>query len=45
MVSAVADQMIEELTAQRARLLEPFYAVVFLDAQRVRIRDEGLVRN
>jgi len=45
LVSAVTDQVIDEVTAWQARPLEPSYAVVFFDALRVKIRDEGLVRN
>ncbi len=37
--------MIDEVTAWQARPLEPTYAIVFFDALRVKIRDEGLVRN
>lgn len=29
----------------RQRLLEPMYPVMFFDALRVKIRDEGVVRN
>ncbi|HET6553259.1 MAG TPA: IS256 family transposase [Dyella sp.] len=45
LVSAVTDSVIEEVTAWQTRPLEPTYAVVFFDALRVKIRDEGLVRN
>jgi putative transposase len=45
LVSAVTDQVIEEVAAWQARPLEPSYAIVFFDALRVKIRDEGLVRN
>ena len=45
LVSAVTDSVIDEVTAWQARPLEPTYAVVFFDALRVKIRDEGLVRN
>src|SRR5688572_1588968 len=45
LVSAVTDQVIDEVTAWQARPLEPSYAIVFFDALRVKIRDEGLVRN
>ena len=45
LVSAVTDQVIDEVAAWQARPLEPGYAIVFFDALRVKIRDEGLVRN
>jgi putative transposase len=45
LVSAVTDSVIDEVTAWQARPLEPTYAIVFFDALRVKIRDEGLVRN
>lgn len=34
-----------EVTAWQNRPLESGYAIVFFDALRVKIRDEGLVRN
>ena len=45
LVSAVTDQVIEEVTAWQGRPLEASYAIVLFDALRVKIRDEGLVRN
>lgn len=45
LVSAVTDQVIEEVTAWQGRPLEASYAIVFFDAMRVKICDEGLVRN
>lgn len=45
LVSAVTDAVIDEVTAWQARPLESSYAMVFFDALRVKIRDEGLVRN
>ena len=45
LVSAVTDAVLEEVTAWQNRPLEPVYAVVYFDALRVKIRDEGLVRN
>jgi putative transposase len=35
----------DEVAAWQARPLEPVYPLVFLDALRVKVRDEGLVRN
>lgn len=34
-----------EVTARQNRPLEPVYPVVFFDASRVKIRDDGLVRD
>lgn len=45
LVSAVTDSVLDEVAAWQARPLESTYAVVFFDALRVKIRDEGLVRN
>jgi len=45
LVSAVTDSVIDEVTAWQARPLESSYAIVFFDALRVKIRDEGLVKN
>src|SRR5690606_41620500 len=38
-------EVMAEVTAWQNRPLEPMYPVVFFDALRVKIRDEGLVRN
>jgi putative transposase len=45
LVSAVTDAVLEEVRAWQNRPLEPVYAIVYFDALRVKIRDEGLVRN
>ena len=46
LVSVVTDSVIDEVRSwQSSRPLESTYAVVFFDALRVKIRDEGLVRN
>jgi putative transposase len=45
LVSAVTDSVIDEVTAWQARPLDTSYAIVFFDALRVKIRDEGLVKN
>ena len=37
--------MIGEVNEWQARPLDPMYPVVFFDALRVKIRDEGVVRN
>jgi transposase-like protein len=44
-ISSVTDAVMEEVTAWQGRPLEPMYPVVFFDALRVKIREEGLVRN
>ena len=45
LISAVTDAVLEEVAAWQARPLEPVYPLIFFDALRVKIRDEGLVRN
>ena len=45
LVSAITDAVLEEVKAWQNRPLEPVYAIVYFDALRVKIRDEGLVRN
>jgi putative transposase len=45
LISAVTDAVLEEIATWQARPLEPVYPLVFFDALRVKIRDEGLVRN
>lgn len=45
LISAVTDAVLDEISAWQNRPLEPVYPVVFFDARRVKIRDEGLVRN
>lgn len=45
LVSAVTDTVIEEVHAWQNRPLESTYAIVYFDALRVKIRDEGMVRN
>ena len=45
LISAVTDAVLEEVVAWQARPLEPVYPLVFFDALRVKIRDEGLMRN
>ena len=45
LVSVVTDSVIDEVRAWQARPLESTYAIVYFDALRVKIRDEGLVRN
>ncbi len=45
LVSVVTDSVIDEVRTWQSRPLESTYAIVFFDALRVKIRDEGLVRN
>ena len=45
LVSAVTDSVLEEVAAWQSRGLDATYAVVFFDALRVKIRNEGLVNN
>jgi len=45
LISAVTDAVLDEIAAWQVRPLEPVYPLVFFDALRVKIRDEGLVRN
>lgn len=44
-ISSVTDEVMSEVTAWQARLLEPMYPVVFFDALRVKIREDAVVRN
>lgn len=45
LISAVTGAVLEEVKAWQNRPLDVCYALVFFDAIRVKIRDEGLVRN
>jgi putative transposase len=45
LISTVTDAVMAEVTAWQSRPLEPMYPVVFFDALRVKIREEGVVRN
>jgi putative transposase len=45
LVSAVTDAVLDEVTEWQNRPLEALYPLVFLDALRVKVRDEGTVRN
>lgn len=44
-ISAVTDAVLEEVAAWQQRPLDAMYPVVIFDALRVKIRDEGVVRN
>lgn len=45
LVSAVTDAVLEQVAEWQNRPLDAVYALVFFDALRVKIRDEGVVRN
>ena len=44
-VSAITDAVLEEVKAWQSRPLDPVYAVVFLDAIVVKVRDNQVVQN
>jgi putative transposase len=44
-ISDVTDAVMAEVTEWQNRPLEPMYPVVFFDCLRVKIRDEGIVKN
>ena len=45
LISTVTDAVLDEVAAWQQRPLDPVYPLVFFDAIRVKIRDEGMVRN
>ena len=45
LISRVTDAVLDEVREWQSRPLDPVYPVVFFDALRVKIRDEGLVKN
>ena len=45
LISTVTDAVLEEVGRWQARPLDALYAIVFFDALRVKMRDEGAVRN
>jgi len=45
LISRVTNAVLEDITAWQNRPLEAMYPIVFFDALRVKIRDEGVVRN
>src|SRR5215469_2687939 len=45
LVSTVTDSVLEEVAAWQSRGLDATYAMVFFDAMRVKIRNEGMVNN
>jgi putative transposase len=45
LISRVTDAVLDEVKEWQSRPLDPIYPIVFFDALRVKIRDEGLVKN
>lgn len=45
LISQITDEVLDEVAQWQQRPLEPVYPVVIFDALRVKIRDEGVVRN
>lgn len=45
LISQVTDAVLDEVAAWQGRPLEAMYPVIFFDALRVKVRDEGIVRN
>ena len=45
LISSVTDAVLEEIKDWQNRPLEPLYPVIIFDALRVKIRDEGIVKN
>jgi putative transposase len=45
LISRVTDAVLDEVKEWQSRPLDPMYPVVFFDALRVKIRDDGMVRN
>lgn len=45
LISSVTDAVLEEVKEWQTRPLEPLYPVIIFDALRVKIRDEGVVKN
>lgn len=45
LISRVTDAVLEEVREWQSRPLDPVYPIVFFDALRVKIRDEGIVKN
>jgi putative transposase len=45
LISTITDEVIEEVAQWQARPLDALYPIVYFDALRLKIRDEGTVRN
>ncbi|WP_236656256.1 IS256 family transposase [Acidiphilium sp. C61] len=45
LISTITDAVLDEVTSWPQRPLDPVYPLVFFDAIRMKIRDEGVIRN
>jgi transposase-like protein len=45
LISTITDEVLSEVEQWQQRPLEPMYPIVYFDALRLKIRDEGTVRN
>ena len=45
LISTITDAVLDEVAEWQNRPLDPVFPIVFFDAIRVKIRDEGFVRN
>jgi len=45
LISTITDEVLDEVTQWQARPLDELYPIVYFDALRLKIRDEGMVRN
>jgi transposase-like protein len=45
LISTITDEVMDEVTQWQQRPLEPMYPIVYFDALRLKIRDEGTVKN
>jgi putative transposase len=45
LISNITDVVQDEITAWQTRPLEPFYAIIYIDALVVKVRDGGMVQN
>jgi len=45
LISTITDEVMEEVVQWQQRPLEPMYPIVYFDALRLKIRDEGTVKN
>ena len=45
LISAITDAVLDEVAEWQNRPLDPMFPIIFFDAIRVKIRDEGFVRN
>lgn len=45
LISTITDEVMEEVVQWQQRPLEPMYPIVYFDALRLKIRDQGTVKN